>query len=146
MASRETAFTQRTMAASPGRPGGRGSPDAAGGARPSRNQPQQRTKPTRAPAPNGVIGAAAEEIESADVASGFSGSRRGGVLAGSGSRNIFRFSNHLTAMRPAAEEQVVAARAVPMMAEGFRDPAAASTAMADGNQLDRTGIDGQERA
>ena len=79
-----------------------------------------------------VIGAGAkvEEGPEADGSCSSTCVRSIAAVGESANRNMGHFSNSFTAIKPAAEEQVVASKAVPTMATGLFDPAAANTAMA----------------
>src|SRR5439155_8312079 len=132
MASRETAFTHRTSPACSA--GSCGGPrwNHSGKQSRRRSQAKQTMKPARTSHRPGVIDARAREAAGCDrpgwLASWLSAGD--GAVEVSARRNTRHFSSAFTAIKPAADEQVVATNAVPTIADGFREPAAASTAMA----------------
>src|SRR6266536_5172301 len=128
------ALTHRTTAPRPTCSGGGARLNQSGNPSRSANQKKQAPKAAKTSHRHAAMGPGAGRISlMKPAASGWPA----GVLSdpavlsgGSGNRNIRHFSRDFTAIKPAADEQAVASSAVPMMADGFVDPAAARTAMA----------------
>src|SRR6266550_4736206 len=131
MASSETAFTHPTIAPGAGCSADGRWPAHSGWPIRNRNARKQTTKAARTIRRHPVIGARTKVAPGSDPdGCGLPLSRSSAAVGLSGKRNIGHFSNSLTAIKPAADEQVVASKAVPTMADGLFDPAAANTAMA----------------
>src|SRR6266536_1996989 len=129
------ALTHRTTAPRPTCSGGGARLNQSGNPSRSANQKKQAPKAAKTSHRHAAMGPGAGRISlMKPAASGWPA----GVLSdpavlsgGSGNRNIRHFSRDFTAIKPAADEQAVASSAVPMMADGFVDPAAARFRLSD---------------